>query len=240
MNMPLHDTAVLAPALSSQLVCKNLVLSEDAYTANRGHGCSQAVVMGSAPLERQAGGLYFEVRVNGTVDATAGGLAIGVTHTAPEELAEVPGKAKDVPLTFAIGYDGLAYLNGCEKQLGWNPERLQIGQRVGLLITDDGRGDLIVFEDLKPVVQISGVALRDAGLMAGPLYPLVDLFGSTSVVILAPTAVPPSQRWCPLLWDHLEPAELEPLASDMLQSTRAVTTQPPAADLLLQSTRQVV
>jgi len=216
----------------------DFILSEDGYTARRGDGCFQGVMLGSDPLERQAGGLYFEVRISGAsdLDATIGGLAIGVTHTAPEELVEAPGKAEDIPLTFAVGYAGSVYLNGCERQVSWNPEHLQISQRVGLLITDDGRGDLVIFEDSKAVVRISGVALRDGGLLAGPLYPLVDLFGATSSVTLVPRASPPSQRW-----NHLKPVELElsdplpePIVSDLSKpSSRAVSADsrlPPAPD----------
>merc|ERR1711881_675051 len=172
-------------------------------------------------------------------DARKGGLAIGISHTAPEELSDVPTKAEDIPLTFAIGYGGSVYLNGCERRVNWNPEHLQVSQRVGLLVTDDGRGDLIVFEDLTPVVRISGFALRDAGLLAGPLYPLIDFCGATSAVTLVPRPVLPKQRW-----DHLDSVELElaesllESTSSMLQSTKAAAMQRPVPDLL-QSTRQV-
>jgi len=222
-----QNSVLLLPPLSQHLVCQNLTLSEDAYTARRSNGCSQAVVMGSAPLESQAGGLFFEVRISGTAqDMVEGGLAIGVTQTAPEALQEIPSSAEDIPLTVAVGYSGSVYLNGCERQINWNAEHLETSHRVGLLITDDGRGDLVVFEDQKPVVRIDGFALRDAGLLAAPLYPVIELFGATSGVTLVPRAVPSSQAW-----DHLEPAEFSlpvPLlhsVPDALAATKAVASK---------------
>merc|ERR1719424_892790 len=101
MTLPQHMAVLLVAPLSQRLLCDSLLLSEDGYTARRTPGYRQAVIMGSTPLERQPGGLYFEVRISGTSDDASGGLAIGITHTAPETLAGVPAKATDVDMTVA-------------------------------------------------------------------------------------------------------------------------------------------
>jgi len=225
MNLPESKSVLLVPPFSQRLSCEELLLSEDAYTIRRGQGCSQAVAMGSAPLERQAGGLYFEVRISGTIDDIAGGLGIGVTHTTPYSLLTVPGRAEEIPLTVAVGFNGSVYLNGCERQVDWNPENLEISQRIGLLITDDGRGDLVIFEDQRPVVCIDGFALRDAGMVGESLYPVVELYGATSGVTLVPRAVlPPNhQQLLPPPTELIPPEPLSRSAApDMTMATCAV------------------
>merc|ERR1719247_1977988 len=107
------------------------------------------------------------------MDGFTGGLAIGVTQTNPAALTETPMQADEVPLTVAAGYDNCIYLNGFERPVDWDPSHLEIGQRVGLLITDDGQGDLVIFEDQKPVVRVDGSILNEAGLRDLPMYPVV-------------------------------------------------------------------
>jgi hypothetical protein len=208
MEMPKHHSSPMAPPFSKHLASDALQISEDAYTARRRtYGCDQAVAIGSAALECQAGGLYFEVQVAGTMGcSTGGGLAIGVTHTAPTSFRnELPLRAEDIPMTVAVGYSGVVYLNGCERQTNWKPENLQCGQRVGVLITDDGRGDLVVFEDQEPVVCIDGFALREAGLMGEPLYPIVEIFGTACGLTMVPLPSMPTHSL-----ERLRAAELIP------------------------------
>jgi len=188
-----------------------------------------------------------------------------VTHTCPATLAKTPEKAEEIPFTIAVGYTGSVYLNGCERAVDWSPGHLQIGQRVGILITDDGRGDVIIFEDHKPVVCIDGDGLREAGFKDAPLYPVVELFGGTSGVTLCPRASLPPSPWSlptppeshrqsqqpvlrlPLLTEQLCPLEtleedsrMSPqLLSPVLEptATRAATLPSPSGTLQLQSTQ---
>jgi len=100
-------------------------------------------------MERQIRGLYFEVEVKQTVDGWLGGLALGFTHTAPQQFQHerVPDKAWRVPSTFVVGYSGCIYLDGTERRTEWQPDVLKVGQRVGLLLTGDGRCDMVVYVD---------------------------------------------------------------------------------------------
>jgi hypothetical protein len=196
------------------ILSENVSIAEDFYNVRRVPGCSQTVLLGSQRLERQVGGLYFEVRISSLVEGV-GGLALGVTNTPPITVTQAPSKAEEIPSTITIGYAGRVYLNGSERVLNWNPGHLQIGQRLGLLITDDGKGDLIVFEDQKPVVIIDGSALSRAGITDAPLYPVVELFGRTAGVTLCPRANIPLQPWT---WP-------EPLTALMEKAASMHTTQ---------------
>lgn len=71
----------------------NVELSLDGYTVSRTRGCRQAAAIGSAPLEHQAHGRYFEVSVDETVAGWVGGLGIGITATPPGEVRRLPDKA---------------------------------------------------------------------------------------------------------------------------------------------------
>lgn len=190
------------PPFSLELCGANLTLSEDGYTAARTRGSRQSVVLVNAPLARRAEGFYFEVRICQTTEGWVGGLGIGVTHTCPGDLQTVPDKAWRIPSTFIVGYWGTVFLNGKERLARWRPDSLQAGTNVGLLITGDGRNDLLVFVNGTPAIHIDGAALKAAGLRPAPLYPVVDVFASTTSVTLLPQAGPPPPPW------HLQPSSL--------------------------------
>jgi hypothetical protein len=220
---------VIVYPFARNIVPENVSISEDFYNVRRVHGCFQTVLLGSQQLERQVGGLYFEVRISGIVEGVVGGLAIGVTHTPPITVTQAPSKAEEVPGTVTVGYAGSVYLNGYERALAWNPGHLQIGQRLGLLITDDGKGDLIVFEDQKPVAVIDGRALSEAGIRDAPLYPVVELFGATSGVTLCPRASVPARPWTlpETATPHRQPPE--PLTALMQNTVASMHTTQVAA-----------
>jgi len=185
--MPVLKDQVVAP-FSPNACGENLSLSDDRYVATRDLGCRGSVVIGSAPLTRQSRGLFFEVEVCQVVDGWMGGLGIGVTHTAPGQLMRVPDKGACVPGTFIAGYSGRMFLDGKEKRICWHPDELRAGQRVGLLLTGDGKENFSVFVDGVEVVFMEGAALREAGLRDEPLYPIVDVNNATLAVAL--TAIP--------------------------------------------------
>lgn len=172
----------------------NIELSEDGYTAKRVRGCRQSVVLGSMPLEPQELGHYFEVVVKETVNGWVGGLGIGVTRVPPAELKRMPDKAWRIPNTFIVGYWGCLFLDGREKRTSWKADTLTVGSRVGLLVTGDGRGDLIVFVDGIPVVRADDV-LPSSGLRSDELYPIVDVFAATLAVELQQSAIAPAKPW---------------------------------------------
>lgn len=180
------------PPFSQESCGLNLMLSEDGYTATRSCGCRESVAIGSAPLERQSRGLYFEVRITKTVEGWIGGLAIGVTHTLPGQLQRIPDKAWRVAGTFIVGYTGCLYLDGSEHRISWRPDTLVEGQRVGVLLTGDGQEDLVIYVDDVEEVRIDGARLHGAGLRHSPLYPIVDVFNATLAITLSAYAAPPS------------------------------------------------
>lgn len=209
---------LLAP-LSRHLCGINIEMSEDGYAARRTKGCRQSVVVGSAPLERQDEGWYFEVLVKETVNGWVGGLGIGVTRVAPTELKRMPDKAWRIPNTFIVGYWGCVFLDGRERRTKWKADSLREGQRVGLLVTGDGRGDLIVFVDGKPVVRADDVLPCAVGMPAEPLYPVMDVFAATLCVELQRRAKAPQQPWGQ---DPSPPGSPASVARSMNSSTLAI------------------
>jgi len=120
-----------------------------------------------------------------------GGLGIGVTATPPELAGRSPDKAWRMQKTFVIGYGGCIYLDGVERRTNWHPDTLAVGARVGLLVAEQGDGDIIVFVDGQPVVRMEGARLSayDA------LYPVVDVFAATRSVSLCRWSSPPLPPW---------------------------------------------
>jgi len=188
--MPVLSRPVVAP-FSQQACGCNLDLSEGGYVVSRRCGCRDSVAIGSSPLDRQARGLYFEVELRQTVDGWLGGLGIGVTHTPPGRIGRLPDKAWRIPETFIVGYSGSLYLNGGETKVEWQPDTLKAGQRIGLLVTGDGRESLAVFVDGREELRIDGARLHEAGLRDAPLYPVVDVFNASQSLLLLARAVAP-------------------------------------------------
>jgi hypothetical protein len=202
-----REPCLVAP-FSREACGVNLLLSEDGYTATRTRGCRQSVAVGSGPLQRQAQGWFFEVVLGETVTGWVGGLGIGVTSTAPDQLRRVPDKAWRLPSTYIVGYWGCVFLDGRERRTRWRSDTLEAGARIGLLVTADS-GDLVIFVDDKPVAFAQG-ALREKSRLPpvddmdggysgfrgsdneiGPLYPVVDVFAATRVVTMSQRASPP-------------------------------------------------
>lgn len=198
-NLPIVAMPVLPPSVapfSQEAVGNNIKLSQDGFTATRSSGCRDSVALGKVPLRRQTPGLYFELEVCQTVEGWLGGLGIGVTHTDPSQLKEhrLPDKAWRFPGTFVVGYSGARYLNGANSPADWQPDALKVGQRVGLLMSGDGRTDMVIFVDGAEVMRLPGEELRHAGLRDEPLFAIVDVYNATVSVKLLPGAVAPEVR----------------------------------------------
>merc|ERR1719240_93756 len=185
--MPIVENPHMPP-FNREACGSNVTISEDGYTATRVHGFRQSAVLSSVPLERQAQGRYFEVRICKVVDGWVGGLGIGVTHTHPSELQCMPDRVWQVPNTYIAGYWGCFFLNGTERGTRWRADELWVGQQVGFLIT---ASDILVFVDERLVIHVDGATLHNAGLRDAPLYPVVDIFAATLSVTLVSHPSPP-------------------------------------------------
>lgn len=186
------------PPFSREACGVNLTLSEDGYVAERTRGCRQSVAIGSGPLPPHAWGWFFEVEVLETVTGWVGGLGIGVTTTPPTQLRRVPDKAWRLPRSFIVGYWGCIFVDGQERRTAWGADSLCAGARVGVLVTNNGRGDLIVFVNRRPVVLVPGALAggeAEMPIWQEPLYPVVDVFAATRAVALSSHAVPPPPPW---------------------------------------------
>jgi len=196
---PTHDKPVTPPF--SQTTCgMNLTLSNEGYRASRTRGCRQSVAIGSAPLVRQAWGWFFEVVIEETVAGWVGGLGIGVTRTAPGQLLSLPDKAWRMPGTFIVGYWGCVFIEGKESRVRWRSDTLNVGSRVGVLVTCDGNWDLIVFVDDEPVVRVEsglsqGNGKQFSNELHDSLYAVVDVFAATKSITLSKSASPPMPPW---------------------------------------------
>jgi len=186
-----------APAtapFSRQTCGVNVTLSEDGYVATRTRGCRQSVLLGSAALQRQDLGWYFEVEICETVEGWVGGLGIGVTRTSPSQLRRIPDKAWRMQDTFIVGYWGCVFLNGKERRTHWRADTLPSGAHVGLLVSGDGSGDMRVFVDGTLVVSVPGALAEQTG-PGVELFPVVDVFAATLKVALLPQSLAPPPPW---------------------------------------------
>jgi len=188
----------VTPPFSREACGVNLTLSQDGYVAERTRGCRQSVAIGSGPLPPHAWGWFFEVEVLETVTGWVGGLGIGVTTTPPGQLRRVPDKAWRLPRSFIVGYWGCIFVDGHERRTAWGADSLCAGARVGVLVTNNGRGDLIVFVNQRPVVSVPGALAggeAETPIWQEPLYPVVDVFAATRAVVLSRHAMPPPPPW---------------------------------------------
>eukprot|EP00397_Hematodinium_sp_SG-2012_P009016 GEMP01009089.1.p1 GENE.GEMP01009089.1~~GEMP01009089.1.p1 ORF type:complete len:1065 (+),score=225.93 GEMP01009089.1:135-3329(+) len=159
----------------------NLSISADGYSLRRVKGCRQSVAMGMSKLEETDKGYWFQVAVDAhdTSSGWVGGLGLGATLSPETILNKSPEKAWKLPDTFMIGYWGRLFCYGREHHALWEPEELKNGDVVGFLITLSGEIAVFVNSQIE--------AFIDAGFPVGgkaPIYPVVDVFGSTSAITL--------------------------------------------------------
>ncbi|CAK0867437.1 unnamed protein product, partial [Prorocentrum cordatum] len=168
---------------------------------------------GAAPGEQRAAGdsqapltpPFSQVEVVRTVEGWVGGLGVGLTHRAPQELlaAGLPARASQVPGAFVVGYHGGVFLGGAEQPAAWQPDSLREGQRVGVLLTAGERRDLLVLVDGERALRVDGESLKAAGLRRAPLYAVVDVVNATSAVRLVERSSPPPRE----LWSAASPRD---------------------------------
>ncbi|CAE7673408.1 NEURL4 [Symbiodinium pilosum] len=198
----------------------NLEISEDGYKATRFRGCRQSVAVGTGPIPLQEHGRYFEITVEEIVAGWVGGLGIGVTSSTPQGLKRVPDKAWRIPKTMVIGYWGCVFVDGCEQRTPWRADSLQIGARVGFLVTLSG--DLLVFVDGEAVVRVDGAfAPHELEPNPEPLYPVVDVFAATRIVSMSPSARPPPRSSWTSLHSPISAAAMRKAAANGTEQREA-------------------
>ncbi|CAE7470379.1 unnamed protein product [Symbiodinium sp. CCMP2456] len=170
-----------------------LCISEDGLQARHLDDTGEemhGVLMGTRPLAHGRAGAYFEVALEEVRPGESpDGLTVGVTTTAPDDVATAPQTAEHIAETWSVGYDGQMW--DCKSasltQLGWDPRSLVEGDIIGVLVTAR-EGELIVFRN--------GTAVC-AGPRSIPvdeeLYAVVDLLGAARAVRWVCDAQPPGQ-----------------------------------------------
>jgi len=134
----------------------NIQLSKDHMIATRVDEVqSQAVVFGSSPIRKEAFGWYYSVEVKAMTSRIWGGLAVGVTQIRPRSFQELPNKGWELEDTCLVGYwTCCAFVNRMRQRVQWDPADLRVGNRVGVLVTNEG--DLKIFVDRMEVDCLKG------------------------------------------------------------------------------------
>lgn len=172
------------PRFSATCCGRNIELSEDGCLATRTRGSRQSAVFGQRALPKQENGWSYEIVVRETMEGWVGGLGLGVTTMCPAHLESVPDKAWRLPETSIVGYWGCAFVDGKESKISWRSDTLSPGQRVAVLVTDEG--DLKILVDRTVVASVSGAVKMTTETK---LYPVLDIFAATVAVELVPEAI---------------------------------------------------
>eukprot|EP00439_Symbiodinium_sp_Y106_P073664 s2761_g13.t3 len=148
------------------------------------------VLIGTRPLALGRAGAYFEVALEEVRPGESpDGLTVGVTTTAPDDVATAPQTAEHIADTWSVGYDGQMW--DCKSasltQVGWDPRSLAEGDIIGVLVTAR-EGELIVFRNGTAVCAGPRSIPVDA-----ELYAVVDLLGAARAVRWVRDAQPPGQ-----------------------------------------------
>ncbi|KAF4735885.1 hypothetical protein FOZ63_017502 [Perkinsus olseni] len=146
---------------------------------------------------RQVPCLFYSVIVETFLPGLAGGLALGVTASTPDEIKDDIAKGKPLAKsadrvldTFMVGLRGKMYSPFWERKSrpcpwsGTLENGLQGGSMVTLAVGLNGRMHVFVDGELVDIKCPSGVPQRDSA----PVYPIVELAGQAHVVKLVPDA----------------------------------------------------
>lgn len=176
------------------------------------------VIFGTGPVPSFPEGRYFEVRLEEQQPGMEDGLVIGVTTAVPRALDVTYEVAEGVPSSWSFGYDGQAHLDGEDdmQPIGFEPQLLRAGDRVGLLV--DPRGEAVVY------VNGSIVATVPCRIPASvAVYPIVDLLGAAVAVSLVATATPPPGLDLPAVFTLVANSKFVTIGEDGCQARH---TQP--------------
>ena len=123
--------------------------------------------------------LYFEVELLESMDEFPDGLTIGFTDIKPKDVEQMPDICDGLPgNTWVAGFDGefFSSTTGEFEELGWNPNSLKVGDKMGALIVYPA-GDLIILVNGDVIAEGPTGLPRDV-----PLFGVVDLIGSANAV----------------------------------------------------------
>lgn len=149
------------------------------------------VVFGNAAIPRFSGNAYFEVtldRVREDEESPDGewgdGLTLGVTTSRPDPSKKLE-TACDIEDGYSIGYFGGIKVPSADdiEPIEWSPVSLQVGDRVGLMISRGGEASIVVNGTIRerffdwPTEQ--------------DLFAFVDLLGNSKAISLNLAAHPP-------------------------------------------------
>lgn len=133
--------------------------------------------------------------------AQGSALAVGVSRLSPAQPRlqgpMCPLYAYEVPGSVVVGYGAHVVEEGKWFKSPWDSNTLQVGDKVGVLVTPDG--ELVIFHNDKQVLRIQSTLA--AGMPTGTstlalqkknYYAMVDLSGHISEVTMMPKAEPPN------------------------------------------------
>ena len=181
-NLALHPLSELVTVDAGGTIARYIGQNKDSDMS----GC----LITTTPLPMFDEGLYFEVRVTECTTGNPDGLTLGITTSVPEGTL-VPNTLDDIPLTWAVGYNGQAW-NGSKnewKAVPWSGRDLVAGNRIGILIAAPPVSQLFVF--VNDILACRGPS-RLPSCFDYDYFGLVDLLGNCDAVTLLWGAQPPA------------------------------------------------
>lgn len=194
----------------SRTRCFNLMVSKDALQCRRqalsmAGGC---IAFGNGRLPLYMGshlllnGYYFAFKVHGmdtsrlpTRGSTQGSaLAIGISRLSPAEPrlagSMCPLYGYEVPGAVTVGYGAHLIDDGKWFKTPWDSNNLQIGDKIGVLVTKEG--DLVIFHNDVQVLRVETTLAEGASMAKKTYFAMVDLSGHVSELQMLPKAEPPN------------------------------------------------
>ncbi|KAF4696515.1 hypothetical protein FOZ60_000204 [Perkinsus olseni] len=183
-----------------------VLVSKEGVRLSRRKGAESSVgniAIGAQPLTRHDKYLafFYSVIVETFLPGLAGGLALGVTASTPDEIKDDIAKSKPLAKsadrvldTFMVGLRGKMYSPFWERKSrpcpwsGTLENGLQGGSMVTLAVGLNGRMHVFVDGELVDIKCPSGVPQRDSA----PVYPIVELAGQAHVKLVPDAELPRS------------------------------------------------
>lgn len=197
----------------SKTRCFNIQIGKDSLSARRqtlgtSGGC---LVFGNGRMPLYKGahlllkGYYsvFKIHAMDTARLPKGGgtpgqglaLAVGISRLSPAEPrlsgSTCPLYGYEVPGSVVVGYGAHLIDEGKWYKQPWDTNTLQIGDKVGLFVSQEG--DLVIFHNDVQVLRVQ-TSLNEGAFKGATrnYYAMVDLSGHCSELMLLPKAEPPN------------------------------------------------
>lgn len=159
------------------------------------------VLLCEDPVPKFTDGFYFEIEIDRVREGQEDGLGIGVTTTRPKDIRkhfnnDLPEFGIQVPDSWMIGFTGFAHHNYDGDlqdfdEVDWNPTDLHVGDRIGCLVTLEGK--VMVIMNGAIAAEMPEVVIPEEVVHGHdfPLYAVVDIVGNTLGASIVPGAHPP-------------------------------------------------